>query len=62
MKSKWMVSSQVINGIKLYSVYRLRDVDKTDHSGNRETCSGFFEDRDSAEESAEMLNDKEEAL
>ena len=60
MKSAWMVSSQYINGIKLYSVYRLKDVNKTDHSGNRETCSGFFEDQDTAREYAAMLNDKEE--
>ena len=37
MKSEWMVSYQYINGIKLYSVYRLKDVEEGDHSGNRET-------------------------
>ena len=57
MKSKWMVSFQYINGMKLYSVYRLKDVDAVDHSGNRETHSGFFEDRKSAEDYAAQLNE-----
>lgn len=59
MKSKWMVSFQYINGMKLYSVYRLKDVDAVDHSGNRETHSGFFEDRKSAEDYADQLNEEE---
>lgn len=59
MKSKWMVSFQYINGMKLYSVYRLKDVDAVDHSGNRETHSGFFEDRKSAEDCADQLNEEE---
>lgn len=57
MKSEWKVSYQYINGMKLYSVYRLRDVDEVDHSGNRETHSGFFEDRKSAEDYAAQLNE-----
>lgn len=56
MKSEWKVSCQHINGMKLYSVYRLRNMDETDHSGNRETHSGFFEDRKSAEDYAAQLN------
>lgn len=57
MKSEWKVSSQHINGMKLYSVYRLKDIDEVDHSGNRETHSGFFEDRKSAEDYAAQLNE-----
>lgn len=56
MKSEWMVSYQYINGIKLYSVYRLKDVEEVDHSGNRETHSGFFENREDAEDYARTLN------
>lgn len=59
MKSEWKVSSQHINGMKLYSVYRLKDIDEVDHSGNRETHSGFFEDRKSAEVYAAQLNAEE---
>lgn len=36
MKSKWKVTSNVINGEKMYAVYRLIDENKLDHSGNRE--------------------------
>ncbi|MER2025549.1 MAG: hypothetical protein ABS879_08010 [Eubacteriales bacterium] len=60
MKSAWMVSSQYVNGTKLYSCYRIRDVNETDHSGNREYCPGFFDEREDAVEYAAMLNDKEE--
>lgn len=59
MKSAWMVSSQYIDGVKLYSVYRLRDVEETDHSGNREASDRLFEDRESAVEYAQTLDDRE---
>ena len=59
MKSEWKVSYQYINGTKLYSVYRLKNVAEIDHSGNRETHSGFFEDRKSAEVYAAQLNAEE---
>lgn len=36
MKSEWKVSSNIINGSRIYSIYRLRDINETDHSGNRE--------------------------
>lgn len=36
MKSEWRVSSNIINGRKMYIAYRLRDVNGIDHIGNRE--------------------------
>lgn len=36
MKSEWRVSSNIINGRKMYIAYRLRDENGVDHSGNRE--------------------------
>ena len=36
MKSPWKVSSTMIGSEKVYQVYRLYDVQKIDHSGNRE--------------------------
>lgn len=36
MKSEWRVTSNRINGIKMYGVYRQLDVNAVDHSGNRE--------------------------
>ena len=36
MKSEWRVSCNYICGGLVYNVYRLRDLDEIDHSGNRE--------------------------
>ena len=38
MKSEWKVSTNPIGpGEYVYTVYRIRDTEATDHSGNRET-------------------------
>lgn len=49
MKSKWKVTSQYVGGEKIYQVYRLRDINAVDHSGNREYVPKF------------ITNDKKEA-
>ena len=36
MKSEWRVTCNYIGGERFYGVYRLRDLDEIDHSGNRE--------------------------
>lgn len=36
MKSEWRVTCNYIGGELFYGVYRLRDLDEIDHSGNRE--------------------------
>lgn len=36
MKSEWRVTSNYVCGGLVYNVYRLRDLDEIDHSGNRE--------------------------
>ena len=36
MKSEWRVTCNYICGGLVYNVYRLRDLDEIDHSGNRE--------------------------
>mgnify|MGYP000845936981 FL=1 len=36
MKSEWRVTCNYICGGLVYNVYRLRDLDGIDHSGNRE--------------------------
>lgn len=36
MKSEWRVSCNYVCGDRFYNVYRLRDRDAIDHSGNRE--------------------------
>lgn len=54
--SEWKISSNIVAGKKFYQVYRLRDVNETDHSGNRETRGGLYESRLDAEKLAEVLN------
>ena len=60
MVGKWKVTANPVGGGMLYAVYRLRDVDAVDHSGNREYASGYIEDKDTALTIAEGLNKKTE--
>lgn len=56
MKSKWKISCNVIDGKKIYQVYRILDLNVTDHSGNREYYGDYLTDRDQAKAQAERLN------
>lgn len=56
MKGPWKVTSNVIDGQKMYAVYRLLDTSETDHSGNREYATGWLDDKDQAVETAQQLN------
>ena len=60
MKSEWRVTSNSINGKKMYAVYRLRDINAVDHSGNREFAGSYIDNRDAAEIVAKELNKQEE--
>ena len=60
MKGPWKVTSNRINGKKMYAIYRLKDVNEVDHSGNREFAGGYVEDRLTVEIAAEYLNEKDE--
>lgn len=42
MKGEWKVASIYAAGLRLYQIYRLRDVNATDHSGNREYTGPVF--------------------
>ena len=59
MKSEWRVTANPTGGKMLYGVYRLRDVDAIDHSGNRESLGRYFEDRALAEDVARIMNEEE---
>ena len=59
MKSKWKVSNTYAGGERFYQVYRLRDVNEVDHSGNRE-IAGTFDDESRAHEYADAKNRLEE--
>ena len=59
MKSEWRVTANPVAGKMLSGVYRLKDKDAVDHSGNRETRGGYYEHREEAEHLAEVLNAEE---
>lgn len=61
MPSEWRVTSQYLNGQKMYAVYRLRNIAETDHSGNREYATGYVTIREQAEQIAESLNNDEQS-
>lgn len=59
MKSEWRVSSNPIGpGEFLHQVYRIRNTEEVDHSGNREVFDSYIS-RDIAEMKASELNRKE---
>lgn len=57
--SEWRVSCNPVAGKTFYQVYRIRDLDEVDHSGNRETRGGLYEHREDAERLAATLNAEE---
>lgn len=57
--SEWRVSCNPVAGKTFYQVYRIRDIDAIDHSGNRETRGGLYESRIDAEKLAATLNAEE---
>lgn len=59
MKSEWRVTSNYFGGKKKYGVYRLRDIDEVDHSGNREMLDRWFDERELAKLYADAMNEEE---
>ncbi len=48
--SEWRVTSQYINGTKMFAAYRLRDKNAVDHAGNREySAAGYCESKEDTE-------------
>ena len=60
MKSEWRVTANPVGGEMRYGVYRLRDKDALDHSGNRESLGRWFDDRKLAEDMARIMNEEDE--
>lgn len=56
--SEWRVTCNPVNGEYLYRVYRLRDVNAIDHSGNREFYGDYTTDKVAAEATAKKLNEE----
>lgn len=61
MKSEWKVTSNTINGKKMYAVYRKRDINAVDHSGNREYAGNYVENREAVAFVVDELNKREVA-
>ena len=63
MKSEWRVTTNYIATDEgrepMYGVYRLRDVDEVDHSGNRESLDRWFDERELAQVYADTMNAEE---
>lgn len=59
MKSEWRVSCNPVCGTTMYIAYRLRDINKVDHSGNREYAGEYTEDKNTVQTLANKLNAKE---
>lgn len=56
--SEWRVTSQYINGTKMFAAYRLRDKNAVDHAGNREySAAGYCESKEDTEGLVEYLNE-----
>ena len=56
MHSEWKVTSNYIGGQTMYGVYRLKDTNAIDHSGNREYAGGYSIYRQAAADLAAELN------
>lgn len=57
MTRMWKVTSNYINGKIYYAVYRNLRETEPDHSGNREYCTGYMEDKQEAQKIADNMND-----
>lgn len=60
--SEWRVSSMWLGKKKYYQVYRIKDMTRVDHSGNREYKGGLMEDEFKAISLAKRLNAKLEEV
>ena len=59
MKSEWKISSQYLGGKKYYRVYRIKDMRRVDHSGNREYAGRMTSDEHEVMALAKKLNEEE---
>lgn len=59
MLGKWDITMNILDGEKLWQVYRLLDTGEVDHSGNREYTGPIFNDRCAAQGYADYMNEVE---
>lgn len=60
MKGKWDITSNVIDGVKVWQVYRLKSIGEVDHAGNREYYNVLYFEKSAAQERADFMNEVEE--
>lgn len=58
MKDFWKITSNTINGEKVYSVFRNVRPFECDHSGNREYACGWTPDKEKAACLCQKLNQR----
>ena len=58
MESEWRISHTWFAGECIIQVYRLRDVNKPDHSGNREILPKTFNSDEEAQSMCNTLNEE----
>lgn len=56
MRSEWKVQKTYCCGDKFWQVYRTRNINETDHDGNREYADGIFNSAAEAQALAQRLN------
>ena len=54
--SEWRIAHQHAGGEKYIRVYRLRDISKPDHSGNREYLRDIYETDEEAQKVVDEMN------
>ena len=59
MKNEWKVSTNNIGDLKLYRVYRLKNSNEPDHSGNREYYGAYYRTMADADKLAERANSED---
>ena len=62
MRSEWKVTANPIGGKIMYGIFRTIDINKLDHSGNREDYGVYLESREEAVERAKYLNAMKEEV
>ena len=52
----WKVTSQYIDGVWMYAIFRLRDINKEDNPSNREYANIYSESRAEMLDMADQMN------
>lgn len=62
MVGPWKVTYKYLSGVKMFAVYRLKDISELDLTGNREYATGYTNDEFETRAIADELNKTGELL